>query len=511
MKNHKSVGSTRPQSGGHARPHRRSDAAVTHNNSPSCGPRRGRSSRSAQSYSTVSSFAPTPLCPRWSTKKMEENIAQFCGVTGASVKDAKKFLDKYKRVDVAVDAYYGDPAALAATTARPAAPAASTSKLNALFDKYKDPDADEITVDGTIRLCQDLGVDPEDVVLLAVAFELKSPRVGEWNRSGWVEGWKNIGCDTLPAMKTALPRLKTKLGQDPAYFQKVYNHTFEFAKQQGQRSIGACLQFPALFYSTFLLDPLPPRLPFHPYHPRHLPASPIFMMIHMHLRTCARPYLRLHRPTHFTPTLPRTLFPLTRYLRPYLHDLLSVSVSIPSLTTPHRYRHRTSFLGASPPARPGRWRSGTYRCVGGRRYGGWDRIKSPLVIMHMSTAMRVYMVFSVVSGVSNLFPSSTRTPQRCIAGDDSGSGTVSSDMIRIGWLANASPLPTGGWKPEYVEWWFEFLQEKGGKGVSKDTWNMFHDFVRTIDVRFETYDETAAWPSTIDDFVLYAKERVNAS
>ncbi len=32
------------------------------------------------------------------------------------------------------------------------------------------PDDDDITVDGTIKLCEDLGVDPEDVVLLAVAF-----------------------------------------------------------------------------------------------------------------------------------------------------------------------------------------------------------------------------------------------------------------------------------------------------------------------------------------------------
>ena len=29
-----------------------------------------------------------------------------------------------------------------------------------------------------------------------------------------------------------------------------------------------------------------------------------------------------------------------------------------------------------------------------------------------------------------------------------------------------------GWKAEYTEWWFEFLRERGGKGVSKDTWLM---------------------------------------
>ncbi|KAJ7258086.1 defective in Cullin neddylation protein 1 [Mycena haematopus] len=279
-------------------------------------------------------------------RKMEENIAQFCGVTGASVKDARKFLEKYKRVDVAVDAYY-DPT-LAATAARPTAPAASTSKLNQLFDKYKDPDGDEISVDGTIRLCQDLDVDPEDVVLLAVAFELKSPRVGEWNRPGWLEGWKSIGCDSIPAMKTALPRLRTKLGQDSAYFQKVYNHTFEFAKQQGQRSIST--ETAQAFWALLL---------------------------------------------------------------------------------PH------GMAGGA--------------------------------LAHIDASGDVDM-----SG-----------------GSGKGSGS-------------------GGWKSEYVDWWFEFLQEKGGKGVSKDTWVMFHDFVRTIDARFEAYDEEAAWPSTIDDFVEYARERLKA-
>ncbi len=57
---------------------------------------------------------------------------------------------------------------------------------------YSDEDG-EISIDGTIRFCFDLAVDPEDVVLLALAYELKSPRVGHWSRQGWVDGWKNIG------------------------------------------------------------------------------------------------------------------------------------------------------------------------------------------------------------------------------------------------------------------------------------------------------------------------------
>lgn len=103
-------------------------------------------------------------------RKLEENISQFCGVTGASyvllmvqisitrltdspssptlrphfkpdsrcysVKDARKFLEKYKRVDIAMDAYYNDPNALA-VTAKQQTNVPSTSKLTALFEKYK--------------------------------------------------------------------------------------------------------------------------------------------------------------------------------------------------------------------------------------------------------------------------------------------------------------------------------------------------------------------------------------
>ena len=56
-----------------------------------------------------------------------------------------------------------------------------------------DSDGDDITIYGTIKLCEDLAVNPEDVVLLAVAFELKSPSMGQWSRKGWTDGWKQLG------------------------------------------------------------------------------------------------------------------------------------------------------------------------------------------------------------------------------------------------------------------------------------------------------------------------------
>ena len=101
-----------------------------------------------------------------------------------------------------------------------------------------DPDGDEINVDGTLKWCKDLGVDPEDVVLLPIAYELKSPSVGSFPRKPWIDGWKSLGCDSISSMQTALPKLRDKLANNPTYFTSVYNYTFEFAKSGAQRSIG---------------------------------------------------------------------------------------------------------------------------------------------------------------------------------------------------------------------------------------------------------------------------------
>ncbi|KAF9262060.1 DUF298-domain-containing protein [Marasmius fiardii PR-910] len=207
----------------------------------------------------------------------------------------------------------------------------------------------DITTDGTIKFCEDLGVDPEDVVLLVVAYELKSTKMAEWNKKGWTEGWKALGCDSISAMQAALPRLRNKLGSDRAYFRKVYLHAFEFARAEGQRSLP-----------------------------------------------------------------------------------IDSAQGFWALLLPH-----------------------------GLSGGALARIP-------------------------------TLTHNRDKDGDVS-MGMASSE----------------GWKEEYTTWWFEYLTEKKTKGVSRDTWSMFLDFVTTIDSKFETYNaEEEAWPSLIDEFVEYARAKI---
>jgi hypothetical protein len=65
---------------------------------------------------------------------MDEAIGEFCAITSASTKDARRYIEKYKRLDAAVDAYYNDPRP-APTPSRGAGP--STTKITQLFEKYK--------------------------------------------------------------------------------------------------------------------------------------------------------------------------------------------------------------------------------------------------------------------------------------------------------------------------------------------------------------------------------------
>ena len=46
-----------------------------------------------------------------------------------------------------------------------------------------------------------------------------------------------------------------------------------------------------------------------------------------------------------------------------------------------------------------------------------------------------------------------------------------------------------GWQSQHTQWWFEFLEQSGIKGVSKDVWQMVSGFsmsvARVVDARRE--------------------------
>ena len=66
-------------------------------------------------------------------------------------KEARKFLEKYKRLDSAIDQYYSDPNQFGGGASSKRAEADRTAKLNALFDKYKGSQFDKLYLDTSLH------------------------------------------------------------------------------------------------------------------------------------------------------------------------------------------------------------------------------------------------------------------------------------------------------------------------------------------------------------------------
>jgi hypothetical protein len=46
--------------------------------------------------------------------------------------------------------------------------------------------------DGVLKLCEDLGVDPEDPSLLLISYHMKAANMGKFTRDEFIEGFKSL-------------------------------------------------------------------------------------------------------------------------------------------------------------------------------------------------------------------------------------------------------------------------------------------------------------------------------
>ncbi|SCZ94288.1 BZ3500_MvSof-1268-A1-R1_Chr12-2g03801 [Microbotryum saponariae] len=199
----------------------------------------------------------------------ETRVREFIDITGASPQEAARFLKTTSyRLDAALEAFFNDPTAMrAAEQQRLSGGEGGTSirNLDKLWDKYRDVEKpDEIHFEGTIRYCEDLGIAPEDIVMLAVAWLAKAPTMGHFSKKGWTDGWREAKCaatrslangardvwkktdvgpipypcrrDTIELQRSYIDRLRADLHKGDT-FRKVYAFTFDYAKAEGQKSM----------------------------------------------------------------------------------------------------------------------------------------------------------------------------------------------------------------------------------------------------------------------------------
>lgn len=102
------------------------------------------------------------------------------------------------------------------------------------FNQYAD--GEEIGPEGVEKFCIDLEVDPEDIVMLVIAWHMKAKRMGYFTRSEWMEGMKTLNCVKISDLKRKLGSLRMEL-DDPFVFKEIYRYSYDFAKDRDQRSM----------------------------------------------------------------------------------------------------------------------------------------------------------------------------------------------------------------------------------------------------------------------------------
>eukprot|EP00123_Amoebidium_parasiticum_P009940 comp19791_c0_seq1/m.23752 comp19791_c0_seq1/g.23752 ORF comp19791_c0_seq1/g.23752 comp19791_c0_seq1/m.23752 type:complete len:271 (-) comp19791_c0_seq1:408-1220(-) len=110
----------------------------------------------------------------------------------------------------------------------------SNTRAVQLFEKYRDTDDDVIGPDGMMHFCKDLGVNPENIDMLILAWQLNAQRMGYFTRSEWIVGMQKLNCDTIPKLKSLQLH---RLISDPTDFKEMFRFSFEFARDSEQKSL----------------------------------------------------------------------------------------------------------------------------------------------------------------------------------------------------------------------------------------------------------------------------------
>ncbi|USW50053.1 Putative defective-in-cullin neddylation protein [Septoria linicola] len=168
------------------------------------------------------------------TSSQKTALAEFQSITQADKTTATKILKQSNwNTGAAVNIFFNNPSG--------GRPNPLQGNLSKVFDQYRDVAAtdspDEIGMDGTFKLCEDLQVSLEDVGAL-VLFELVgSPSLGSITREGFVDGWMEAGADTAPKMRNVVLQRRSALPTDRELFKNVYNHTFTLNLQERQKAL----------------------------------------------------------------------------------------------------------------------------------------------------------------------------------------------------------------------------------------------------------------------------------
>ncbi|CAG9135384.1 hypothetical protein JYU34_017804 [Plutella xylostella] len=113
----------------------------------------------------------------------------------------------------------------------------SPKKCLTWFKEYTSVEEPDILgPEGMEKFCLDLGVDPENVVMLVIAYKMGAKQMGYFTQDEWLKGLTELQTDSVHKLQNKLEYLKSLLN-DPHFFKAVYRYSYDFARDKEQRSL----------------------------------------------------------------------------------------------------------------------------------------------------------------------------------------------------------------------------------------------------------------------------------
>lgn len=79
------------------------------------------------------------------------------------------------------------------------------------------------------KFCEDIGVEPENVVMLVLAYRMNARQMGFFTLSEWLKGFSELQCDSISKIQQKLEYLRNQLN-DPYTFKGIYRYAYDFAR-----------------------------------------------------------------------------------------------------------------------------------------------------------------------------------------------------------------------------------------------------------------------------------------
>ena len=114
----------------------------------------------------------------------------------------------------------------------------SEAKMAALFDSYRDEEEDAMLEDGIERFCSDLGVQPDEFIVLVIAWKCQAARMCRFSREEFLTGLRSMQVDSIKGLQNRFHELKAEI-RSRSQFKDFYRWTYKFGLDldSGQRTL----------------------------------------------------------------------------------------------------------------------------------------------------------------------------------------------------------------------------------------------------------------------------------